>query len=132
MVVDSSAIFAIVLEEPEAAAFARVLQGGSAPKISAATLLEVAVVGLRRFARRYDARVDHLLAFIKPDVRPVTVQQSMIARAAYRRFGRGTGHPADLNFGDCFSYALAKELDEPLLFKGEDFIHTDIEPAAPR
>jgi ribonuclease VapC len=67
-----------------------------------------------------------LIARLRVAVEPVTLSQVVIARDAHRRFGRGSGHPAKLNFGDCFAYALATELDEPLLFVGQDFIHTDV------
>jgi ribonuclease VapC len=72
---------------------------------------------------------DDLLRRADVEIVPVTADQAKIARAAFRDFGRGSGHAAGLNYGDCFVYALAKDLDEPLLFKGDDFIHTDVEPA---
>jgi ribonuclease VapC len=74
-------------------------------------------------------RVDELLATASVTIEPITVDQARIARAAYRDFGKGSGHPAGLNFGDCFAYALAIETGEPLLFKGADFGHTDVVPA---
>ena len=73
-------------------------------------------------SREFDALIERFEVVIEP----VTADQARIAREAYRRFGRGSGHPAKLNFGDCFAYALATELDEPLLFVGQDFIHTDV------
>ena len=75
------------------------------------------------------ARVDELIRQAQILIEPVTETQARIAREAYRSFGKGSGHPARLNFGDCFAYALAKELGEPLLFKGDDFSKTDIAPA---
>jgi ribonuclease VapC len=70
--------------------------------------------------------VDELVTRARLIIEPVTAEQAAIARAAYRDFGKGSGHPAQLNFGDCFAYALAKSADEPLLFKGEDFSRTDV------
>jgi ribonuclease VapC len=75
--------------------------------------------------------VDDLLFSAEVTVEPVTERQARIAREAYRDYGKGSGHPARLNFGDCFAYALARDLNEPLLFKGDDFRHTDIKPAIP-
>ena len=74
-------------------------------------------------------RFDDLLREAGISVEPVTEEQARLAREAYRDFGRGSGHPAKLNFGDCFAYALAKAMDEPLLFKGEDFSRTDVASA---
>jgi ribonuclease VapC len=74
-------------------------------------------------------RLDDLLREAEVTIEAVTPRQGRIAREAYRDFGRGSGHPARLNFGDCFAYALAKEMAEPILFKGDDFSHTDLEPA---
>lgn len=92
--------------------------------------IEAAVVIDRQqdpvLGRRFDALVDALHI----EVEPVTVEQGVIARAAYRDFGKGSGHPARLNFGDCFAYALAIATDRPLLFKGDDFIHTDVRSAS--
>ena len=75
---------------------------------------------------RASVRFDELIRDLEISIEPVTADQATIAREAYRRFGKGTGHPARLNFGDCFAYALAKDFDEPLLFIGQDFIHTDV------
>jgi ribonuclease VapC len=75
---------------------------------------------------RASVRFDELISALEISIEPVTTDQAAIAREAYRRFGKGTGHPARLNFGDCFAYALAKDLDEPLLFVGQDFVHTDV------
>lgn len=80
---------------------------------------------------RYSSIFDDFLGELSVIIAPVTAEQARLAREAYRRFGRGSGHPARLNFGDCFAYALAKVLDDPLLFIGNDFIHTDIRPALP-
>lgn len=132
MVIDSSAVFAIVLDEPESALFSGLLLRQPKPLISAGTLVELAAVGTRRFAGRYDARIEYVLASVGPEIRPITVAQAGLAREAYRTYGLGTGHKAHLNFGDCLAYALAKETGEPLLFKGDDFTQTDIGVAIPR
>lgn len=131
MIVDSSALIAILRHEPEAQTCAQALERAAIRRISAANLLEAAVVidGSRDpIASR---RFDELVTAAELTVEPVTERQVGIARAAYRDFGKGSGHPAGLNFGDCFAYALAKDTGEPLLFKGGDFSHTDIEAALP-
>lgn len=125
MIVDSSALIAILLDEPEAASFVGLLLRTS-PRVSAGTLVELAAVGTRRFHGRLDGQIDDLFTTFALSVVAVSPEQATIARAAYRRYGIGTGHPAGLNFGDCFSYALAKATRQPLLFKGDDFPHTDI------
>ena len=95
--------------------------------MSAATALETEMV-LKAHGAQRDA-FDEFCRRTGLRVVPFTPAQYALAREAHRRFGRGSGHPARLNFGDCFSYALAKDSGEPLLFKGDDFLHTDIEPA---
>jgi ribonuclease VapC len=129
VIVDTSALIAIMRDEPEARAMAEAIEGATERQLSAANWLEAAVVidGSRDpvASRRFDELID--VAGI--EVIPVTERQAAIARAAYRDYGKGSGHPAALNFGDCFAYALAKESGEPLLFKGRDFVHTDIAPA---
>lgn len=95
-------------------------------RISAGTYLEVAIVIDRARDPLVSRRLDEILAESACSIEPVTETQVRIARDAYRDFGKGSGHRAGLNFGDCFAYALARELGEPLLFKGDDFIHTDI------
>jgi ribonuclease VapC len=127
MIVDTSALIAILRAEPDAPRFARALAShGEAKQLSAANFLEAAIVidGARdAIASR---RLDALIARAGIVIAPVTEQQAQIARAAYRDFGKGSGHPAALNFGDCFAYALAKTIGEAFLFKGEDFAHTDV------
>jgi ribonuclease VapC len=131
VIVDTSALIAILRDESEAPVMARAIEQNAQRQISAANWLETAVVidGSRDpvVSRRFDELID--LARI--EVAPVTGRQAQIARAAYRDFGKGSGHPAGLNFGDCFAYALAKDTGQPLLFKGGDFAHTDIVPALP-
>ncbi len=129
MIVDSSALIAILRNEDEAPAFAQAIAAASLRRISAANFVEAAIVidGSRDpIASR---RFDDLLREAQIVMEPVTEAQARIAREAYRDFGRGSGHPAQLNFGDCFAYALARATGEPLLFKGDDFPHTDITPA---
>ncbi|HKD84605.1 MAG TPA: type II toxin-antitoxin system VapC family toxin [Terriglobales bacterium] len=126
MILDSSALIAILRAEPEAARFADAIERATARRISAVNYVEAAAVMDRSrdpVARR---RFDELLRDIQAIVEPVTIRQARIAREAYRDFGRGSGHRARLNLGDCFAYALAKECGEPLLFKGDDFSCTDV------
>ena len=129
MIIDTSAIMAIVKAEPEAEAFATLLAGSRINRISAATLVETSIVIDRSLPRSAHGRLDALLNRTAIEVESVTAEHAELARTAHRRFGRGSGHPARLNFGDCFAYALAKATGEPLLFKGEDFGHTDIRSA---
>ncbi|MDQ3689492.1 MAG: type II toxin-antitoxin system VapC family toxin [Chloroflexota bacterium] len=129
MIIDTSALIAILRDEPDARRFAEAIESASERRISAATYVELGAVidGARDpVASR---RVDELLAAASVVIEPVTEEQARIARAAYRDFGKGSGHAAGLNFGDCFAYALARETGQTLLFKGEDFARTDIEPA---
>ena len=126
MIVDTSALVAILRNESDAKAFATAIADADCRRLSAANYLETAIVmdGSRNpIASR---RFDDLLREAEIVIEPVTEEQAKIAREAYRDFGRGSGHPAGLNFGDCFAYALAKALREPLLFKGDDFSHTGI------
>ena len=129
MIVDTSALIAILRDERDAMAYARAIANAAIRRISAATYVETAAVidGSRDpIASR---RFDDLLREARFVIEPVTEAQARIAREAYRDFGRGSGHPARLNFGDCFAYALAKAMNEPLLFKGDDFTRTDITSA---
>ncbi|WP_327090590.1 type II toxin-antitoxin system VapC family toxin [Nonomuraea sp. NBC_01738] len=126
MIVDSSAIIAIITAEPNAFLFANALAASHAPRMSAANWLEASIVADGRADPVVRREYDELIAQAEITVEAVTAEQARIAREAYRDFGRGSGHPAKLNFGDCFAYALAKVTGEPLLFKGEDFPHTDV------
>ncbi|HKS88182.1 MAG TPA: type II toxin-antitoxin system VapC family toxin [Stellaceae bacterium] len=128
MIVDTSAVIAILQNEPEATAFATVA-AAAACRISAANYLEAAIIIDGRRDPIASRRLDDLLAELCIAIEPVTAEQAHIARQAYRDYGRGSGHPARLNFGDCFAYALARATGEPLLFKGDDFRRTDIRPA---
>ncbi len=132
MILDTSAIIAILKDEPERAAIDRVLGAADIRRISAATLLELFIVVERSNDRDIAQRADELLILIRPIVEPVTESQVQVARLAYRQYGKGMGHPAQLNFGDCFAYALARDRSEPLLFTGDDFAQTDIRAALAR
>lgn len=125
MIVDSSALIAILRREPEALFCAEAIATASASRISAATFVEVAAVIDSSRDPVASRRFDDLLAEASISIEPVTEAQARIARDAYRDFGKGSGHPARLNFGDCFAYVLSKLSGEPLLFKGDDFHHTD-------
>lgn|ERR1700732_1457531 len=126
MIVDSSALIAILRAEPEAHAFAKAIAAVRERRVSAVNFVEAAVVidGSRDpIASR---RFDELVREAELQVEPVTESHARIAREAYRDFGKGSGHRASLNFGDCFAYALAKAKQEPILCKGDDFKHTDL------
>ncbi|MDP2763972.1 MAG: type II toxin-antitoxin system VapC family toxin [Brevundimonas sp.] len=128
MIVDSSALIAIIFGETEGRDLMKVLLAGS-PRMSAATYFEAGMVIDRKAEDAFPAEAfERLLAMTHLEVVPVSRGQAELARAAYRTFGKGN-HPAGLNFGDCFAYALARETGEPLLFKGDDFTRTDVEPA---
>jgi ribonuclease VapC len=123
VIVDTSALISILRDEPDARDFATAIAEADRRRISAANYFETAIVidGSRDpIASR---RFDDLVREAEIGIEPVTAEQARIAREAYRDFGRGSGHPARLNFGDCFAYALVKTTGEPLLFKGDDFLH---------
>ncbi len=126
MILDTSAIIAILRNEPDASRFTDAIEAAEARIVSAATYLEAAIIVDSSRDPVLSRRFDELLEQANVSIAPVTQTQAIIARAAYRDFGRGSGHPARLNFGDCLAYALAKASGEPLLFKGDDFSHTDI------
>jgi len=126
VIVDTSALVAIVKLEADGRRYEAALEASPVNRISAATYLEVSIVIDGARDPLLGRRLDEILAEGQFIIEPVTKGQARIAREAYRDFGKGSGHPAGLNFGDCFAYALARELDEPLLFKGDDFRHTDI------
>ena len=129
MILDTSALLAILLNEPEAADFAAVLDQARTIRISAASYLEAAMIIDRQRDEIRSAMLDDFLIDFDIQVEPVTVEQTRVARQAFRSFGKGIG-PAGLNYGDCFTYALAKVTREPLLFKGNAFSKTDLPPAA--
>lgn len=129
MIVDSSALIAILEDEPESEAL--ILAAASATcRMSVATRLGAYIVADSRSAS-HGPRLDELIATLEITIEPVGVHQGDLARRAHQRYGRGSGSPARLNFGDCFAYALSAITGEPLLFVGEDFTHTDIVPALP-
>jgi len=129
VIIDSSALIAIVREEPDALRFRTAVAVAEVRRISAANYFETAIVIDRIGDPVASVRFDDFMRRTKIEIAPVTEGQARIARDAYRVFGKGSGHPAQLNFGDCFAYALAKEAGEPLLFKGGDFSHTGIDAA---
>ena len=131
MIVDTSALIAILRAEPDAGEMARAIERARSRRISAVNWLEAAVVIDTSGDPVVSRRFDELVQAAELHVEPVTHDQARIARDAYRDFGKGSGHKAGLNFGDCFAYALAKSAGEALLFKGNDFGHTDITPALP-
>jgi ribonuclease VapC len=126
MIVDTSAIVAILRDEPEAESFANAIAGTRIRRISTVNYVEAAAVidaGRDPIASR---RFDDFVREASLAIEAVTFEHARIAREAYKDFGRSSGHPAKLNFGDCFSYALAKATGEPILFKGLDFKYTDL------
>jgi ribonuclease VapC len=129
MIVDTSVLIAISRREPDAGSFTDAIDSAEHVRISAANLFEAFIVVDRVADRTIPRRFDDLCRKIGFDVVPFDEHQARIAREAYRDFGKGSGHPAKLNFGDCFAYALAKASDEPLLYKGTDFSHTDVASA---
>ena len=129
MVIDSSALIALLLGEPETADFGAVIATASSRLVSASSYLETAIVMMGRSGPDAVEKLDRLLHELSMDVIFFTREQADLATAAYRQYGRGSGHAAGLNFGDCFSYALAKVTGEALLFKGNDFSLTDLAPA---
>jgi ribonuclease VapC len=132
MIVDTSALIAILKNEPEAEAFSVAIEAAKVVRISAASYLESRIVVSRYRDPVLMARLEEVLENPGLQIEPVTAAQAKIAWEAYRDYGKGSGNPAGLNFGDCFSYALARDKREPVLWKGDDFGHTDIRPAAQR
>jgi len=126
MVLDTSAILAILLEEPEAAEFVRLIGEDRVRLCSAVTFVEASIVLRNRKGERGQQKLDQFLRRARVQIMAMDVKQAEAARGAYEKFGKGK-HPAGLNLGDCFSYALAKTANEPLLFKGNDFTQTDVD-----
>ena len=129
MIVDSSALIAILRKEPDYTVFEKTLDEAESVHISAATYLEFSIVIDSRRDPTMSREIDEFVDRFNIQIEPVTVEQARIARQAYRDYGRRSGHPANLNFGDCFSYALARERREPILYNGDDFVHTDLRSA---
>ncbi len=129
MIIDSSALFAIFREEPDADRYKLAIASASERRISAANYVEAAIVVDRQRDPLASSGFDSFLLRTQIQIEPVTEAQARIAREAYRNFGKGSGHPAQLNYGDCFAYALSKERGEPLLFKGNDFAKAGVDAA---
>ena len=129
MILDASALIALIEGEPEAGAFLDVIARSPSVSMSAATFVEVSIVIDSRGDPVLSRSLDTLLDDLDVTIEPVSHEQALVARQAYRDFGKGRRHPAQLNFGDCFSYALASTSGQPLLFKGSDFAHTDVRAA---
>lgn len=128
MIVDTSALVAILLNESDAEVYARAINEADAPRMSAATFVEAAIVVEALAGDSGSRQFDAFMRSAGIAIEPVTEEHAHVARQAWSDFGKGR-HAARLNFGDCFAYALARASGEPLLFKGEDFRHTDVSPA---
>ena len=129
MVIDTSALVAILCDEPEAPAFEAAIDADPVRLLSAASLVEASIVLETRYGDAGGRELDTLVHKARFGVVPVSAEHAELARIAYRQFGRGR-HPAGLNYGDCFSYALSIATGEPLLFKGDDFSRTDVQVAS--
>ena len=125
MTLDTSALAAIMFGEPEAGLFTRLIHGDDRCLISAASVVELSIVIESQLGSDACRECDEFMSRAGIVVEPVTLEQARLARQAFLNFGKGR-HAAGLNFGDCFSYALAKQTGEPLLFKGNDFAKTDV------
>lgn len=128
MIIDTSAMIAILYKEPEAAAFVQIIHDADTSRISVASYVELSMVVESQLGAEGMRQADTFVRRASISIEPVTLEQGEVARQAFLDFGKGR-HKAGLNFGDCFSYALAKATGEPLLFKGNDFGQTDIKPA---
>lgn len=129
MVLDTSALLAILADEPERRAFNEAIEAADSCLMSAATFVEISIVIESRYGAEGLRDLDHFISRAAIQLEPVDAEQAQVARRAFTRFGKG-GHPAGLNYGDCFSYALATVLARPLLYKGDDFAKTDVTSAA--
>jgi len=130
VIVDTSALIAVLRGEPEAAGFVNALAGSTNAKMSAGTYLEASIVVDANRDPVLSARFDELVDAAAIEISPVDALLARVARQAYRDYGKGSGHPAGLNYGDCFAYALARSTGDALLCKGDDFVHTDIRTVA--
>ncbi len=128
MILDTSAVIAILAGEPDAAHYAQLIEQDPTPRIGTPALLEASMVLTRWFGEAAELALDAFVRESGAEIVPFDLPQLRAAQEAYRRFGKGR-HSAGLNFGDCMSYALARACDEPLLYKGEDFSQTDIAQA---
>ncbi len=128
MIADTSALIAIIENETEAGLFARLIESAEVRRVSVATRLELTIVLEKRYGRDSQQRAERFIHALDLVEEPITLEQGILARRAFYDFGKGR-HAAGLNFGDCFVYALAKAMREPLLYKGSDFAQTDVVPA---
>ncbi len=129
MVLDTSALLAILLAEPEANAMVRAVAAAERRLVGAPTWVEASAVMTARKGSSGEVALDALMDRLEVEVVPLSVAAGRLARLAYSRFGKGVGDPAVLNFGDCLSYGVAVAEREPLLFKGDDFVQTDVNVA---
>lgn len=129
MVIDTSALIAILLSEPEAEEFVEEISAAESRLVGAPTLVETTAVMLARKGKPGVIALDALLARLDIEIVDMTTGAGEFARDAYARFGKGIGSPGVLNYGDTLAYGVARAADEPLLYKGDDFSRTDIEPA---
>jgi ribonuclease VapC len=128
MVIDSSALLAIILDEPEVEEFVSIVAKAKIVRLSAASYVEASIVLTMRGRPQRQSSLNDYIQRYEIQIEPVTVEQAKLASEAFSAYGKGL-HNARLNYGDCFTYALAKAMREPLLFKGNDFTKTDLEPA---
>jgi ribonuclease VapC len=126
MILDTSAVMSILNDESDARIFAEAIFSAESIKMSAATFFECSMVVDGKRSTELSWSFDDFMQQAEVEIIPLSISQAHLARTAFRAYGRGSGSPARLNFGDCFAYALAAETGEPLLFKGNDFVHTDI------
>jgi len=129
MIVDTSALVAVLYGEPEGARFMEIIHDADICRLSVANYLELSMVIEKQLGPDGARQADAFIRRAAITIEPVTVEQGYVAKQAFLDFGKGR-HAAQLNFGDCFAYALAKAMDEPLLFKGDDFSRTDVGSAA--
>jgi len=129
LIIDSSAVIALLRKEPDHLHYRQAIAESRECRMSTATYLETAIIADRDQSPLLSREFDRVITSMDIELVLVSVEQAQIARAAYRDFGRGSGHPARLNFGDCFAYALAIDQGESLLYRGDDFSHTDVRSA---
>lgn len=129
MVIDTSAIVAILFAEAEASRMVSAIAAAPRKLLGAATVVEASAIMVAKKGSAGEIALDALLERLELEIMPVTAEAAAHARSAYRRFGKGVGTPAVLNYADCLSYGVARQLGEPLLFKGEDFGRTDVQAA---
>jgi ribonuclease VapC len=129
MIVDTSALVAILRREAEGVNFRTEIAKNGEVKLSTGTYLETCIVISGGRDKLTNSEVDEIIEMLGVEIVPFSGSQARLARTAYAEFGKGSGHPAQLNFGDCFAYALAVETGKPLLFKGDDFAKTDVKVA---